>query len=133
MGYYSTLYGSITFDPPLVGDELAGYPIKGDGHDGYRSVALEVVEERDDTAEGYVVRRVAREIVPATDEDIKAYDLPGSFTELVAKLGARTFEGEIRIEGEAAGDVQRLLVVDGRAAHWKASLLWPDGSTEPGR
>jgi hypothetical protein len=134
MGYYSTITGEISFEPPASYGEIRSLSDKD------RLFRFVQVAETQETEEGTLTKVSARRIEPVLDEveyvddRIKAYSMESDLTDFRAALPNRRWSGEFRVEGEEAGDVQRLFVDDkGHVVLWKARLLWPDGTSEPAR
>ena len=128
MGYYSTITGEISFEPPASYGEIRSLSDKD------RLFRFVQVAETQETEEGTLTKVSARCIEPVDDDRIKAYSMESDLTDFRAALPNRRWSGEFRVEGEEAGDVQRLFVDDkGHVVLWKARLLWPDGTSEPAR
>lgn len=133
MGYYTTYTGEITITPPLTWAEIKDSPFLPNDAFNIRDLKFEVTREDRDTAEGTLIRREAIAVVPLTDDTYKGYDVVEHLQEILDAFPGHEFTGSIRAEGEEAGDIWRLDVVDGRAVKVKPRIVWPDGTEEAGR
>ncbi len=129
MGYYTSLYGELTIDPPAPWSKLRGTPLTEFG-DGLLRVRIEEVTE--ETDEGF--RTIKRgTVVEPWSGDAKAYKIEAELQAIVDALPDHRFEGEITGRGEDVGDYWRLFVnADRKVIKEKARLVWPDGSTVEG-
>jgi hypothetical protein len=129
MGYYTNYSDEITIDPPLSWDEILEIPEYYDEEDmwGEKDVTLDVTEERVNTSEGLLIRRTGNSIVPWQEDSYKGYDMIEHVQYIVDKFGdSHRFKGYISAEGEEAGDIWRLYVIDGEAQAVKAIIVWPE-------
>ena len=128
MGYLSSINGRIDIDPPLNAAEyrtLIGGPDFG-------SVKVETNETSRDTDDGTLLVLTGTAIVPAWDDDMKAYEFVANVKGAVATLAeigtGRRLNGVLVRAGEDQGDVERVRVVDNVCHVEMASLTWPDGA-----
>lgn len=132
MGYNTNFTGEITITPPLPWSAIKDSRyLPGDAS---RDLMFDIAEETTETAEGTLVRREATAVVPVFEDPYKGYDIVEHLQDIVDRYGAgHEFSGHIRAEGDDAGDIWRLAVVDGHAVRIQARIIWPDGTEEPGR
>lgn len=125
MGYYSHVYGEITFDPPLTHEDVEGLDV-GEGIFRFR------VFETETTVMGGVLKsKGSCAIETAYEDEIKAYDVEGDLNRLITQLPGRVFRGEFRIEGEEQGDMRRVFIdMDHKVVEWRPTITWPDGEVE---
>lgn len=134
MGYNTSFTGEITITPPLPWSAINDSPyLPGEAWDNGMDAKFKVAEETVDTDEGTLIRREAVAVVPVTDDAYKGYDIVDTLQGIVDAHPGHTFGGYIRAEGEEAGDIWRLAVVDGRATKVTPRIIWPDGTEEGAR
>ena len=124
MGYYSSLSGQIDIDPPLDARELRTCvwlrPTA--------NIHVEISETQVDTDDGVLTKKSGPTLVPY-GEHTKAYDLEENVSAFVAEYaGSHRCNGSITVEGEDAGDVWRIRVVNNVVVRETARVVWPDGT-----
>lgn len=128
MGYYTNYSDEIAIEPPLSWAELQEVPQFCVGDYGYsdRDVKLRVVDEKVNTSEGLLIKRTATHIEPSSEDSYKGYSIVEHVQELVDKFGkSHAFTGYINAEGEEAGDLWRLYVIEGNATKVEPEIIWP--------
>lgn len=131
MGYYSSFSGSIAITPPLSWREIRDTPwIREDSTADFR---IEVQEEIVDTDDGQMTAKRGVAVVPWQEDPYKGYNAPTTLGEIVKAFPGHEFSGEIRVEGEDAGDIWRLVICDGKPVRENAEVVWPDGTKAGGR
>jgi hypothetical protein len=121
MGYYTSLNGEFTIDPPIRYADLA--PEFLEWGDGVLRIRVEVV--REDTPDGVLERRtgVAVEHYP---DSVKAYEIESELQSMVDRYPDHTFSGLIEGDGENAGDMWRLIVRDRKVIKVTPTITWPE-------
>lgn len=123
MGYISSIYGNITFTPPLINKELRACP-----NIGFDVLKFDIDEEQEETSRGLLTMNSSNSIVTKCDQG-KLYCLFEELEHLVSYCPGRTFDGEFIIEGEENTDIRKLFVGDDETViEWTAQVTWPDGS-----
>lgn len=132
MGYYTHFTGQLTFSRPLTFEESKA--ITSD--EEYPSFELAGDRHVKETELGRLEIITGVGIEPVSDDGMKAYDALDELLDLTCELPADvTISGEIRGEGEEAGDIRRYVPsVNGRSVvELKPKLVWADGHEEEGR
>lgn len=138
MGYNTRYMGEIRIVPPIGWGELSDADktwIDPWNSNHYYDCALQLDEEPVDTPDGTLTRKQVTAIIPASEDDYKGYGIVEAVQGIVDRWAptGRTFGGYLECEGEEAGDLWRLAVVDGRATRIEPRIIWPDLSEEPKR
>lgn len=133
MGYYSTIYGEISFSPPLNHETLKKY--EEDQKDEWLLFRFEIEEQQIDTPEGRLTKRWAESIVPTSDDSVKAYNVEGDLRTLLNYCTPETvFGGRFQIEGEENDDITRW-VIKPKGDDWgsgfvidelRPKIVWPE-------
>lgn len=126
MGYYTRINGELSFHPPLSHLEVQGIS-HFVGKRKWSSFAFEIDEHEEITDKGVLSSQSSHSIVPESDDSGKNYDLVEDLQHLVDQIKGRSISGEFRVTGEDAGDIRRVLLVDGKVVEWSPQLTWPDG------
>ncbi|MFJ4847523.1 DUF6205 family protein [Streptomyces sp. NPDC088733] len=129
MGYYTTVTGEFQIEPPLTWAEFRDSPFNStsiDAWDGLKEVRLRVVEDRVDTDEGSLIRKTAAALTPETDEGRKYHHLIEHVQQVIDAFPGHAFTGRLDCEGEATGDLWRVVIREGRAVKVTPRIVWPD-------
>lgn len=126
MGYYTTFDGRIEIDPPLTWEEIRETPWAD--AEGFPELRIEVEEETVTTEVGEATLKKGVAVVPAQEDPYKGYSILSTLKEILAAFPDHAFSGEIRAEGEEAGDIWRMRIVNGKAIREDAQVTWPDGT-----
>ena len=124
MGYYSTIKGSITFEPGITLAEAKESLLEQ--HVNSDKDTYLILEGFEDASKDELLNVIS----PRWEESIKVYTLIPELKELVKSLPDRTYRGYLLIEGEGYGDGQpdlwRLKVKDGKVFEVFPELIWPE-------
>jgi hypothetical protein len=127
MGYYSSLEGRITIDPPLPWSAVAETDYVGD-LGALRGVWFELDVKSRWEGDDEIVTRTAVAVV-GPEESRKHYELENHLREIAALIGPdRDAVGWLVREGEEQGDVARYGIRRGKLVVEKAEVRWPDGT-----
>lgn len=134
MGYYTTYSGEIRIVPPLTWAEAKDSPWLSVDH-GDLMLLLEENAETVETDHGTdtFTRKSVTAVVPITDDSYKGYQIEDHLQQIVQAFPGHEFTGYISAEGEDAGDLWRLAVMDGKAVKVKPRIVWPDGTEGGGQ
>lgn len=134
MGYNTRFTGELTFSRPLTYAELQEVAPAATSA-GAVDFRLRHEEEQVETPEGRLTVIRAEAIEPIPGDEVRAYDAEAQLNALASRLPVDVaLAGEIRGEGEAAGDVRRYVAEsDHRVLELKPKLVWPDGHEEAPR
>ena len=128
MGYYTSVTGLITIDPPITWGELYDTPWAAGEDDYEHDVQLQIVSTYEETDEGTLERKFATAIVPASEDGYKAYRIEEHLQDILTRFAVdgRTFRGYLQGEGEDNEDVWRLSVRSGQPHMSKARLVFDE-------
>lgn len=145
MGYNTYVSGEIQIMPPITYRELqamglqrmdAGYAdpnlyyLLQDRN--YADVAVRVELQTRDTDEGVLTAVAGVAIVPAWEDEYKAYTIEEDLRAIVNAMNkvspgvTRTFHGRLDGEGEENTDMWRLKVVNGDVKIFHAKIVWDE-------
>lgn len=127
MGYYTTVTGEISIEPPLTWAEIKASPFAPSDtvRDDF-DVRLRIEETAVDTDEGQLIRRAASALVASWSDCFKAYYLVEHIQKAIDAFPGHTFTGRLECEGEENTDIWRVVVRDGRAVKVEPRIVWPD-------
>src|SRR5215469_2186049 len=123
MGYYSTISGEITINPPLRWSEVKDTKFLP-APSGDRALRIRCIEETNNTDDGEILIRRGVAIADNLGEAAKYYELEGELREILSAYPDRKFTGYIVRVGDENGDVERYWIQDGRVHSEKAALVW---------
>lgn len=122
MGYYTSVHGELTIEPPLAWNEFRDSPFAVPRK---HEIWLAVEEESKQTTEGVLTVKRATRVV-TWDESFKAYEFDGQLQKLVDAFPGHTFAGLFEGEGEENDDMWRVRVRNGNVERIKPRIVWPD-------
>lgn len=126
MGYYSSLVGRITIDPPLPWSEVAESNYVGD-LGALRGVWFELEMSSRWEGDDEIITRKAVAVV-GEEEARTHYELDGHLKKIAKLIGPeRDAVGWLVREGREQGDIQRYGIRRGELVTEKADVRWPDG------
>ena len=147
MGYNTRVTGEIQIMPPITYREMQVMGLKKTDipyananlyyllrDRNYADVAVRVELQQRDTDEGVLTAVAGVAIVPAWEDEFKAYTIEEDLRAIVTALNkvspgvARTFHGRLDGEGEENTDMWRLKVVNGEVKIFHATIVWDEES-----
>ena len=130
MGYITYAHGEIAIEPPLAYPEVHGSPFLPEvAEHEERDVMFRIETQAVETADGTLSRIWAMAIVQTWEDEPRNYNIIEHLQELVDRHGqGRDFVGQFDMEGEDAGDIWRLKIVNGKATRIDPVITWPEAS-----
>jgi hypothetical protein len=130
MGYVTDFTGEITIIPPLSWDEIRDSPWRPDAAQSQdEDLMFRIAEHAISTIEGSAAIRKAVAVASTWEEEARGYHIVECLQRIADAYPDRQFVGHISAEGEEAGDMWRLAVVNGRAVKIKPTIVWPGDET----
>lgn len=131
MGYFTDFQGEIRIEPPIPHAQIADSPWEPDR-------AKDANEDLTFRVEGHVVsdvehgprtELVAVAIHSTWEDEARGYHVVECLQRIVDAYPDHRFVGRIDCEGEEAGDIWRLAVVNGVATKIRPRVVWPEDET----
>lgn len=126
MGYYSSLRGELTFDPPII----SGADVAALSDYGY----LRVETVKAIVTVGTQTTHTGVAVTTGVEFDVserKVHNLESEVRAFVSSVDSRnltTVNGTIEVFGEDSTDIWRLIVENSVVRREEAEVRWPDGS-----
>jgi len=129
MGYITYARGVIRIEPPVPWGQIKDSPFLPNDRGGDRGLDIHLVIETSEreTDEGVLNVVVATGIEERHDEP-RNYYIVDQLQQLVDAFPDHSFVGRFDCEGEEAGDLWRLKVVNGKATRFEPTITWPADS-----
>lgn len=130
MGYELNAQGVIAIDPPLTWGQIrdSKYLPNFDGRGRESDLMFVITGTVTNTEEGVLTIRTATGVKQRWDDEPRNRNIEAELQELVDTYPGHQFLGRFDLEGEEAGDLCRLKVVNGKATTFEPTLTWPEES-----
>jgi hypothetical protein len=120
MGYGIKIRGQLVIDPPLPWAAVKNSAmLAGPNH----QADLELIIAELPHGDGFV--RVATGLHDPVGESFSRHTLEEDLQTFVDQHPGQSFSGRLEMEGEEAGDLWRLKVIDGKVRRFEPTLTWP--------
>lgn len=123
MGYGTKIRGRLSINPPLPWNLVKDSKLlPGPKHEA----DLELVISELPYGEGFI--RMAVGLEDPVGESFSRYSLVEDLQKFVSQYPDHEFHGRLEMEGEEAGDLWRLKVIDGQVRRFDPQMIWPPES-----
>lgn len=130
MGYTTRFMGEIAITPPIPWASIKGSPFMPEAAASRpgKDVKFRIESFERETPEGSLLVRRAIALVSTWEDEARGYNIVEHVQDAIEAFPEHTFSGRIDAEGEEAGDIWRLKVVDGKATRFEPTITWPEAS-----
>lgn len=130
MSYTTSFDGSIDITPPIPWGKIKDspfLPVNAKGREG-RDLMFTLTQYERHTDEGVLLVTQADSLVSTWSDEARGYSIVKHLQEVVDLFPDHEFTGRIDAQGEDAGDMWRLKVVERQATKFEPKIVWPRDS-----